>query len=139
MEWYDSYNIGIEQIDRQHKELVHRISRLQATLTCGDINQEVGNTLRFLVDYTKRHFADEEKLMESINYAELPHHQELHKRLINETVLILMDIKKGKAVDPLAFIDFLTNWLLKHIRYEDKKIAKSLAAAGAGKRGQDFA
>ena len=115
------------------KELVHRISRLQSTLACGDVKQEVGNALRFLVDYTKRHFADEEKFMLSINYEELPHHQELHKKLVSDVVHILMDLKKGKTIDPLAFIDFLTAWLINHIRYEDKKIGKSLAAASGGK------
>jgi len=134
MEWYDNYSIGVEEIDRQHKELVHMVSRLQSTLAGGDINQEVGNALRFLVDYTKRHFSDEEKFMQSINFAELAHHKELHKKLINDVVLILMDIKKGKAIDPLAFIDFLTDWLINHIRYEDKKIGKSLAATSGGGR-----
>jgi hemerythrin len=47
-------------------------------------------------------------------------------------VLILMNIKKGKAIDPLALIDFLTDWLINHIRYEDKKIGKALAVR-AGK------
>jgi hemerythrin-like metal-binding protein len=82
-----------------------------------------------LVDYTKRHFADEEKFMMSINYSELAHHKELHRKLINDIVLILIDIKKGKVVDPFAFIDFLTDWLINHIRYEDKKIGKRLTAA----------
>ena len=129
MEWQDSYCIGVEEIDRQHKELVLMISGLQATLAHGDINKEVGKALRFLVDYTKFHFADEEKFMQSINYEELPHHKELHKKLINEVVLVLVDLKKGKTLDPLAFIDFLVNWLINHVRYEDKKIGKCVAAA----------
>lgn len=134
MEWYDSYNIGVAAIDRQHKELVHRISRLQATLANGDINQEVGNALRFLVDYSKRHFADEERIMMDINFEGLDRHKELHKKFVNDIVLILMDLKRGKTVDPLSFIDFLIDWLVKHIRHEDKKIGKRLAA-GVGKTG----
>lgn len=129
MEWQDNYCIGVEKIDQQHKELVKMVSRLQATLVRGNINQEVANALRFLVDYTKHHFADEEKFMESINYEELAHHKDLHKKLINDVVLVLTDIKKGKTVDPLALVDFLISWLVNHVSYEDKKIGKSLAAA----------
>ena len=128
MEWLDTYCIGVERIDSQHKELVHRISRLQTTLAAGDINQEVGRALRFLVDYTKRHFADEEKIMSAMHYEELERHKGLHKKLINEVVFILTDLKKGKSIDPLAFIDFLMDWLINHIRYEDKKIGKWLQA-----------
>ena len=127
MEWYESYCIGVASIDSQHKEMVRMVSRLQTTLVGGDINLEVANALRFLVDYTKRHFADEEKFMSEINFEELVRHKELHKKLINDVVLILMDIKKGKTIDPYAFIDFLTDWLVNHIRYEDKKIGKALA------------
>jgi len=129
MEWQDNYCIGVEEIDQQHKELVKMVSRLQATLVHGNINQEVANALRFLVDYTKHHFADEEKFMESINYEELAHHKDLHKKLINDVVLVLTDIKKGKTIDPLALVDFLISWLVNHVSYEDKKIGKSLAAA----------
>jgi len=128
MEWQDSYCIGVTEIDNQHRELVRMISKLQATLSHGDINQEVGNALRFLVDYTKHHFADEERLMASVHYEELAHHKELHKKLINDVVLVLIDIKKGKAIDPLALIDFLVGWLINHVNYEDKKIGKWLAS-----------
>ena len=134
MEWQESYCIGIEEIDLQHQELVKIISRLQATLAHGNINQEVANALRFLVDYTKRHFADEENFMQSINYEELPHHKELHKKLLNDVVLVLMELKKGKTVDPLAFVDFLVNWLINHVRYEDKKIGKYVAAKGGSSK-----
>lgn len=127
MEWYDTYSIGVDSIDQQHKELVEMVSLLQSKLSSADVKLELASALRFLVDYTKRHFADEEKFMLLIGHEELPHHKELHKKLINDVVLILMDIKKGKAIDPLAFIDFLTDWLINHIRYEDKKIAKTLA------------
>lgn len=130
MEWHDSYCIGIESIDRQHKELVYMVSRLQATLVHGDINQEVANALRFLVEYTKHHFADEEEVMRSLNYEELPHHQELHKKLINEVVQVLTDIKRGKSIDPLELVDFLVSWLIHHVSYEDKKIGRSMADAG---------
>lgn len=129
MEWHDNYCIGVEEIDHQHKELVEMVSRLQATLVHGNINQEVANALRFLVEYTKRHFADEERFMESINYGELAHHKDLHRKLINDVVVVLMDIKKGKSIDPLALVDFLIGWLINHVSYEDKKIGKCMAAA----------
>jgi hemerythrin len=66
-----------------------------------DINKEVANALPFLVDYTKRHVAPEEKLM---------------------------DNKKRKAIAPLALIDFPINWFINHVRCEDQKIGKSIAA-----------
>lgn len=127
MEWYDSYAIGIEAIDKQHQELVLMVSRLQASLTTAKINQETGNAIKFLVDYTKKHFTDEEKLMQKIDFAELENHRKQHRKLIREITDILLGLKKGKSVDVYELIDFLTDWLLNHIKYEDKKIGKAFA------------
>jgi len=128
MDWYDSYNIGVDRIDAQHQELAKMVSRVQAALVEGRAIQEIGQALRFLVDYTKQHFADEEKIMEAVDFDGLARHKELHRRLVEDVMQILMGLKKGKAIDPYAFVDFLTNWLLNHIRHEDKKIGRAVEA-----------
>lgn len=126
MEWYDSYCIGNDLIDGQHKTLVEIISRLQDSLAHGEIGKELGNTLKFLVEYTQKHFADEEELMRQINYDEYEKHREKHAILISQVTDILLKIKKGKQIDPLAIFDFLVDWLLTHIKNEDKRIGKAL-------------
>lgn len=122
MEWYDSYNIGIEKIDQQHKKLVHQVSVLQAALLSESINKEVGEAIKFLVDYTKTHFADEEELMREIDFPEFEKHKKMHGKLIKEVIDVLLGLKKGKRVNTYDLVDFLTEWLLNHIKYEDKKI-----------------
>lgn len=126
MEWYDDYNIDVELIDKQHQELVKVVSRLQQSLSSGAINTEIASTLKFLVQYTQQHFHDEEQLMRSIAFSELENHQRLHGKLIAEIKDILIGLKKGKSVDHYDLIDFLTNWLINHIRYEDKKIGRAM-------------
>lgn len=127
MDWYDRYNVGVDLIDTQHKEWVHRISCLQRALADGGVKHEVGNSLKFLVEYIKYHFDAEEKIMQAIDYGQLEDHKKLHKKLIGDTMSILTDFQKGKAVDTYAFVDFMINWLLDHIRQQDQKIGKALA------------
>lgn len=127
MEWYDSYCIGDEKIDSQHKELVEMVSRLQEALAGEGLKQEIANTLKFLVQYTRQHFADEEALMERIVFEGYDHHKLQHKKLITEVTNVLLDIKKGKQINPLELFDFLMEWLLSHIKNEDKKIGRALA------------
>ena len=126
MEWYESYSIGNDLVDGQHKQLVEIISRLQNSLTLGDIGKEAGNTLKFLVEYSQKHFAEEEKLMRQIEYDEYTKHCEKHAILIGQITDILLKIKKGKQIDPLKLYDFLVDWLLTHIKQEDKRIGKAL-------------
>ena len=121
MNWYANYNIGVEKIDEQHQKLAKTIRKLQHSLANGRFTPETGATLKFLVEYTKVHFADEEALMVDINYEELDSHQALHKKLVSQVVDILLDLKKGKVIDAYELLDFLTNWLTKHIVHEDQK------------------
>ncbi|MBU0681083.1 MAG: bacteriohemerythrin [Proteobacteria bacterium] len=126
MEWYDDYNIDVELIDSQHQELVKMITRLQDALSSGALNAEIATVLKFLVEYTRKHFKDEEKVMAAIGFAELENHKNLHGRLIEEVKNILLDLKKGKPIHAYELIDFLTNWLMNHIRHEDKKIGRAI-------------
>jgi hemerythrin len=129
MEWYDSYCIGNEKIDSQHKELVEMISRLQESLTGATLKQETANAIKFLVQYTRQHFADEEELMERIAFEGYDHHKLQHEKLITEVTNVLLDIKKGKQINPFELFDFLLEWLFTHIKNEDKKIGRALAEA----------
>ena len=127
MEWYDSYCIGDEKIDSQHKNLVEMISRLQESLPGEGVKQETANTLKFLVQYARQHFADEEELMKRISFEEYDQHKLQHKKFIMQVTNMLLDIKKRKQVNSLELFDFLMEWLFNHIKNEDKKIGRALA------------
>jgi hemerythrin-like metal-binding protein len=127
MEWYDSYSIGVKEVDDQHKELVAMITKLQSSLSSGGSSVEIIEALKFLVNYTKLHFATEEDVMRRIGYDEFENHQNIHKRLVGQVGEILINLKKGKSVDIYEMIDFLTNWLINHIRDEDQKIGVAMA------------
>lgn len=129
MEWYDDYNIGVELIDAQHQELFKVVNRLQKALAAGRAHDELADTLRFLVRYTQQHFHDEEEVMADIGFEELARHKKLHANLIEDIKNILVDLKKGKTIHPYALIDFLTDWLMNHIRYEDNKIGRAVRLA----------
>ena len=124
MNWYDNYNIGVDQVDKQHQQLAKTIRKLQQSLANGRFTPQTGETLKFLVEYTKEHFSAEEALMEEINYDEIEVQKLQHKKLVAQVVDILRDLKKGKMIDAYELIDFLTDWLINHIVQEDKKIGK---------------
>ena len=126
VEWYDDYSIHVELIDNQHKELVKVVTRLQQSLSSSAANAEIGEALKFLVQYTQQHFKDEEKLMAAINFAEINSHKKKHAKLIDDVKNILLDLKKGKTIHPYELIDYLTEWLIKHIRNEDKRIGRAM-------------
>lgn len=68
MLWRDEFNIGIREIDKQHKRMTYVITDLQNALSTSNVNQQIAKTLKFLVDYTQHHFHEEKKIMQSSGY-----------------------------------------------------------------------
>jgi hemerythrin-like metal-binding protein len=127
IKWVNDYSIGVDSIDNQHKRLVSMINQLQKSIPSGIVNQEMGLVLKSLVDYTKYHFAEEEKLMEQIHFSELERHRQLHIDLTAQVTGIIVGLKKGKEQTVFELIEFLKNWLIDHIIKEDRKIGEAVA------------
>ena len=62
--WDDSFCVGIEGVDEQHRNLVEMINRLDAAVSAGRDEMEINEILKGALDYTQYHFATEERLME---------------------------------------------------------------------------
>jgi len=131
MEWLDDYNIGIEKIDKQHQKLAFLISKIKDDLMDVDCKTDekyreriIFSILPNLVEYTKEHFKDEEEFMKEINYPRLPNQQKLHEKFVNQIKDILVTLRSGKHYSSTFLYKSLTNWLLTHILFEDRKIGE---------------
>ena len=56
MKWLEKYNIGVEEIDNQHRKLARILTVLKQSFSK---EEDAVKTLKFLVEYTKQHFSDE--------------------------------------------------------------------------------
>jgi hemerythrin len=63
MEWTDKLATGISTIDSQHQELFKRINNLVLAIKQHRCKEEIDGTIRFLEDYARVHFSEEEKHM----------------------------------------------------------------------------
>ncbi|WP_160684820.1 hemerythrin family protein [Clostridium sp. C2-6-12] len=68
LKWDESLEIGHENIDNQHKELLERIVYFFDSINSGTGKEEVLRTLDFLERYTNKHFNDEEEIQRNYNY-----------------------------------------------------------------------
>jgi hemerythrin len=66
--WRPSYEVGVPEIDAQHRELFACCDRLVEALSGGQGRAEIGETLHVLGRYVASHFADEELLLEQVRY-----------------------------------------------------------------------
>ena len=129
-QWNDSYSVKVSAMDAQHKQLFVIIQELYTAMRSGRGKSVAGDVLRRLIDYTVKHFAEEEKLMQKHGYPRLSQHQVEHKALVDKVVAFKKDFDAGGASVTPELMKFLQKWLTEHIQTVDRGYSDFLNAKG---------
>lgn len=126
--------LGIEELDRDHAELVHLIQRLDVAIR-SDQDQEVRDeALDALVEYMDRHFGAESRLMSDHGYPaeQIRLHEAEHAYLLNRVKRWQQERKGADAGRRLTFdiAAFLSAWVYHHVEGLDVKLARFLKSRG---------
>jgi len=62
--WNDEFSVGIDAIDREHTRMLRLINSIDEVIQEGGSYEQFAPILDDLIDFTNRHFAHEEKLLE---------------------------------------------------------------------------
>lgn len=124
IEWTDVLDIGLPEIDTQHKKLISFSNGLLQAMVNGMGNDMLEGLFEELLDYTTYHFADEEKYMEDIGYPDIDAHKAAHKKLINDVSEFRERLLGGNGVSPSEALDFINNWIIKHIMAIDSQVGQ---------------
>ncbi len=125
LNWNDNLNIGIIQIDAQHKNLVGMLNQLYEAMSTGKGKEVIGK-----IGYTLTHFGTEEKLLQQHGYPELPQHKKEHEFFVKKVQEFNNEVQKGNIIIVSNVANFLKEWLVKHIQGTDKKYAPFLKEKG---------
>jgi len=122
--WNESYSVGLELIDNQHKELVKMVNSLFAGCKQGVVSADIAylRTISKALEYARIHFSDEEKYMSLVKYPKLEEHKKEHEEFVVEIKASMKLFEEGKT-EPIDMANFLKNWLLNHIAISDKQYA----------------
>ena len=128
--WDAKFSVGVASVDEQHKKLVGMVNTLYDAMQVGKANDVIGKLLSDLITYTKTHFADEEKLMQTNGYPDFAAHKQLHDALTKQVIATEQAFKAGKAPSAVELGKFLKDWLINHIQGTDKKYGPFLNEKG---------
>lgn len=126
--WKEDYNLNIKEIDKQHKKLMEIGKRAYDIAIIDDEYDrydEIMTIIDELLEYTKYHFDYEENMLKEYNYEHIHDQEEEHGFYvykINE-VASREDIDDNQRKVILEIIDFLSEWISKHIMVADRKYA----------------
>jgi hemerythrin len=135
IEWTEKLATGITTIDSQHKELFKRINNLVRAIKEQRCKSEIDGTLKFLDDYARVHFAEEERHMQVTGYEGLEEQRQDHKKYL----ATLDELKEqaslprvqGSTYDLSATTNqVVVDWIVDHIMKVDMKFGEFLRRKG---------
>ena len=130
LNWKDSYSVGIESIDNDHKTLIHLINNLQTAIDYKTDKQFEQQTLKEVIDYTRYHFQREEDLMEKYNYSDFVPHKAQHEIMIEKVTAMMQAYERNESGAIEALLMYLKSWLINHINRTDQEYSDYLLNKG---------
>lgn len=124
IEWNDSLSVGVSEIDRQHMKLVGLINKLHQAMSEGHAKDVMSQILDEMISYTDEHFKTEERYFNQFKYIKTVEHMREHRNFVNTALQLQSDFKSGKLGISVGTMEFLKDWLTKHIQGSDKEYTK---------------
>lgn len=123
-QWKDIYNIGIEELDIEHKELFEIVQEIFIDIEIDFKRQKIKEVLTNLYTHLNIHFKHEEHYMRKISYPHFEKHKTSHKYImdsINNFVKELLDLEEN--LFEREFVRIINITFVQHIINEDRKIS----------------
>lgn len=118
--WRDEYQIKVEAMDAQHRELFALAEELQGAIEPGRGKAAVDAAFDSLLYHTETHFADEAALMRQHGFPGDERHGRKHAKLLR----MLRGLRQRSDAEASALeldcLDFLREWVT-HLLTEDRK------------------
>ena len=127
--WSKELEVGIGEIDEQHKWLVDLTNQLHDALEGGADQEKTSEILESLMDYTMNHFIVEEDLFLRLGYPETDAHQAEHNKFTGQIMNLIERHENGDSAGEET-LELLKDWLTHHILKVDKAYVDHFRANG---------
>ncbi len=116
--WSNKYNIGIPEIDHQHKTFINVINRIIESEYDEDINRlrVILTELTRIINY---HTHYEEQLLEKEGYPDIDHHKREHAEETQAFSIMIDQVVNNKPNAREKLISLLKSWFEHHLLVDD--------------------
>ena len=122
IEWNDEFNLGIEEVDSEHRALVALINALHDAMSTGARRVDVVEGISQIHALVAAHFAREEAFMREARYMAYAEHKEDHEVLLDDLIDMLDGVRRGGEYDEARLSSDLQYWFSGHFRTHDARL-----------------
>ena len=127
-EWKNEYAIGVERLDKAHKNMFAVMQRVRTMIAQGgNLKWAVMESLKFFRIYAINHFADEEEFMREVGYANYRRHKAVHDGMRDKILPRIYSQLEHSQYDEASINRYLSvcgQWLDRHILGHDRDLVK---------------
>jgi len=129
-EWSADLSVGEATIDAQHQRLLAQVNKLIDAMVYGAGSEEVASAVAFLGQYANEHLDYEEEYMERLGFKDLTQHKARHDDFRKKYDDFKTELASGKTSETvlIEMEEFLGQWWINHMGYEDRKYHEALGA-----------
>jgi hemerythrin-like metal-binding protein len=125
--WDDRFVVGAAIIDQDHRRLLAEVNALADEVEQGH-EAEAGRRFDHLFGLILRHFEREERYLLAHRYPDIETHHRAHaanaEKIATARELFASQLAHGEGQE---VVEYLVQWLDRHIRIEDMEYARFLA------------
>lgn len=122
IDWTAEFELGVPDIDKEHRELIALINELHSeigdTASTGDIVTRLQEIYRQIAD----HFAHEEQHMRESRYLSYAEHKEDHEILLDDLRDIIKQVEDAGSYSEDRLSGDLEYWFSEHFRTHDARL-----------------
>lgn len=120
--WKPSYELGVPEIDADHRQLVGMINGLYDEIKGGRGVPARDRAIDDLLGYVQRHFATEESFMRLCNYPQMAAHEEAHRSFQANLQAMARRRDAGSAPSAAELLTVMCDWMSHHVTTVDKEL-----------------
>jgi hemerythrin len=124
VQWGPALELGISEIDAQHRSLVNLANKLHSALMKGKAEGEARSAVAELFAYSATHFADEEAYFVRYNVPNLDEHVAAHAAFVARAIEFEERLASGDPAQTAEMLGFLKAWIKRHIGREDRELVR---------------
>ena len=128
--WTNEMSVKSQEIDQQHKQLVSILNELYQAFIDKEHIKKIGTIISKMSDYTKYHFDTEEKYFISFDFYDKGNHIMEHQDFKNKVNEFNQKYHANNGALTYDVMNFLRNWLIKHIMETDQKYIECFTKHG---------
>jgi hemerythrin len=125
LSWRNDWLLGLHEIDEQHIALAAQLNRIHDVMVREGTRQKCDSKachhLHHLVDMTRKHFRNEERVMRDLAFPGLAEHHREHVMLLAELQDLIRDIEDGEREFSLTTLKSLKLWQIDHVISSDRE------------------